>query len=166
MSYPSKTSGERLTAAQRRSQALALRRQGETLKTIAGELGCGVTRVHQYVAAELQKLNEQAGEDARLMRKLEAERLDRATTGIWPKVIRGDLLAIDRLIKIMERRAKLFGLDGPTKTAATDNYGDNPPRGGVVLVPAPAGSVEEWVQQVQEERDSRNDAGADDPALH
>ena len=144
MNHPAKTAGERLTAAQKKARTLELRQQGETLATIAGELGCGVTRVHQYIAGELQKLNQQSGEDARLMRTLEAERLDRLQVALWEKAEAGELRAVDRILKIMERRAKLFGLDGPTKVAATDPDGQEP-RARVVLVPAPAGSVEEWV---------------------
>ena len=33
---------------------------------------------------------------------------------------------MDRLLKISERRARLMGLDAPTKTALTDPSGDKP----------------------------------------
>ena len=36
------------------------------------------------------------------------------------------LAAMDRLLKISERRARLMGLDAPTKTALTDPSGDKP----------------------------------------
>ena len=36
------------------------------------------------------------------------------------------LAAMDRLLKIGERRARLLGLDAPTKTALTDPSGDKP----------------------------------------
>lgn len=36
------------------------------------------------------------------------------------------LAAMDRLLKISERRARLLGLDAPTKTALTDPSGDKP----------------------------------------
>lgn len=39
---------------------------------------------------------------------------------LWPRVLKGDYLAMDRAIKLMERRAKLLGLDAPTKSEATD----------------------------------------------
>lgn len=37
--------------------------------------------------------------------------------GIWPKVPAGDLGAIDRLVRLLERRAKLLGLDAPVDVA-------------------------------------------------
>ena len=46
---------------------------------------------------------------------LELARLDVAQRAIWKKVVKGDLAAIDRLLKIMQRRAKLIGLDAPVK---------------------------------------------------
>jgi len=38
-------------------------------------------------------------------------RLDRALNAIWEPVQKGQYQAIDRLVKILERRAKLLGLD-------------------------------------------------------
>ena len=153
------TIGEKLTAAQKKARALELRQQGSTFAEIASHCGCGVTRAYQYVDGELRKLAKQSEESATLLRTLESERLDRLQASIWEQAEAGELRAVDRIIKIMERRAKLFGLDGPTKVAAMDPDGQDT-RASVVLVPAPAGSVEEWVQQVQEEQ------SADDPAIH
>ena len=48
--------------------------------------------------------------------QLESHRLDRAINAIWDKVADGDLNAIDRALKIMERRARLLGLDTPSVT--------------------------------------------------
>ena len=36
---------------------------------------------------------------------------------IWPAALAGDLFAIDRVLKVMSRRAKLLGLDQPKKVA-------------------------------------------------
>jgi len=44
---------------------------------------------------------------------LELSRLDRALYAIWGDVISGKLPAIDRFLKISERRSKLLGLDKP-----------------------------------------------------
>ena len=54
-------------------------------------------RVHQEPAFEI--------------RKLEAERLDRLQLSFWQKAIGGDGRALDRVLRIMERRANLLGLD-------------------------------------------------------
>jgi hypothetical protein len=45
------------------------------------------------------------------LRALENARLDRLQTVLWPPAMRGDLKAIDRLLRLFERRAKLNGLD-------------------------------------------------------
>lgn len=49
------------------------------------------------------------------LRLVENARLDRATTAIWNKVLEGDLKAIDSYLKIADRRARMNGLDAPTK---------------------------------------------------
>lgn len=46
-------------------------------------------------------------------------RLERAEAAIWTQIEGGKLLAIDRLLAIMERRAKLLGLDAPSKVDIT-----------------------------------------------
>jgi len=43
--------------------------------------------------------------------QLELERLDAMQAAIWDDAMNGHLGAIDRVLKIMERRAKLLGLD-------------------------------------------------------
>jgi hypothetical protein len=43
---------------------------------------------------------------------VENHRLDRALNAIWPLVLQGNLPAIDRFIRLSERRAALLGLDG------------------------------------------------------
>ena len=48
--------------------------------------------------------------------QLESHRLDRAINAIWDKVQTGDLGTLDRMLKIMERRARLLGLDTPSVT--------------------------------------------------
>lgn len=45
------------------------------------------------------------------MRQIELQRLDRVFLVAWRQALGGDLQAIDRVLKIQERRAKLYGLD-------------------------------------------------------
>jgi len=44
-------------------------------------------------------------------REVELTRLDQMTRAIWPAVLRGDLLAMDRALKIMNHRMRLLGLN-------------------------------------------------------
>lgn len=56
-------------------------------------------------------------EPADELRSLELERLDRLLLGVWSQAAKGNQGAVDRALKIMERRARLLGLDAPTKQA-------------------------------------------------
>lgn len=49
------------------------------------------------------------------VRTLELERLDKFLLALWDKIEQGDPIAIDRGLKIMDRRAKYLGLDAPIK---------------------------------------------------
>jgi hypothetical protein len=51
------------------------------------------------------------GNPAKELRDLEAARLDRLQEQPWLQAVQGNLAAIDRCLRIMERRAKLLGLD-------------------------------------------------------
>ena len=62
-------------------------------------------------------------EPADELRTLELERLDRLLLGVWGQAAKGNQGAVDRALKIMERRARLLGLDAPTKVQQ-ENVGD------------------------------------------
>jgi hypothetical protein len=57
---------------------------------------------------------------------MELERLDRLFAAVWPLAIAGDLAAVDRVLKIMARRAKMEGFDKETVKLIGDK--DNPLR--------------------------------------
>lgn len=60
------------------------------------------------------------------MRELHRLRLETALQSIWPKVIKGDFEAIKVMLKILERDAKLFGIDAPIKAELeVTNYDGN-----------------------------------------
>lgn len=112
--------GQSEQAAERRVEALKRRIAGGSYRAIARELGVSEAQAFRDVQAELDKLAQQAQEEASRLRVLELRRLDemliRLSPMLYPKS--GDnvnLGAIDRALKIMERRAKLLGLDAPTQ---------------------------------------------------
>jgi hypothetical protein len=109
----SSTSGDIVTGATHRLQALRLRKEVYTYDAIGTRLGISRQRAHQLVTEELHKLREEASEVAEDVRQLELERLDAMVRILAPKVKRADLGAIQTVLKIMERRAKLLGLDAP-----------------------------------------------------
>jgi len=52
---------------------------------------------------------------------LELERLDVMLLALWRRVQNGDERAIDRALKIEERRAKLLGLDAPIRAVTLED---------------------------------------------
>jgi hypothetical protein len=104
----------KVTSLERKLQALELRKAGASYRTIAERLGyASASGAHKAVASALKAtLREPAGE----VRTLELERLDAALLAIWRRVQNGDDRAIDRLLRIMERRARMLGLDATPAT--------------------------------------------------
>jgi hypothetical protein len=109
----SSTSGDIVTGATHRLQALRLRKEGYTYDAIGTALGISRQRAHQLVTEELAKLRAEVAEEALEVRQLELERLDAMLRILARKVKRADLDAIQTVLKVMERRAKLLGLDAP-----------------------------------------------------
>ena len=106
-----KSSANHLTAAERQRRALELRRSGCTLQEIANELGyAGPSGARRAIETAIEKT---LCHEARALRVLESERLDRLQHGLWPKAEQGDIKAVEAVLKIMSRRAKLLNLDAP-----------------------------------------------------
>jgi hypothetical protein len=68
---------------------------------------------------ELDRLNSIRTERAEQLQRLEIERLDQLLASVWLKAKAGNFSAIDRVLQIMQRRAKLLGLDLADKHPAT-----------------------------------------------
>lgn len=113
-----KTSAAGIDQAERVARALDLRRQGWSFGEIAAELGWESRQA--AFAAVSKALQETVSEPAAEVRTLELMRLDRLEKLLWPRAEAGDPKAVDRLLKVQERRARLLGLDAPTKLANAD----------------------------------------------
>jgi len=100
--------------ADKERQALELRRAGATYDEIAQAIGYA-TAQGAYLAYNraLKRALLEAGADE--VREMELDRLDRLQRAYWPKALGGDGKAADRVLKIMEHRAKYLGLYQPTK---------------------------------------------------
>jgi hypothetical protein len=96
------------TVWQKRFRALELRKAGFTYQAIGTELGVSHGHACQYVQAALK---ESIREPAEAVRHLEVERLDALWNKCWPKIMAGDLKAVDVALRIMQRRSALMGLD-------------------------------------------------------
>lgn len=141
MARPTKV--QRPAIAQRRARAAELRTQGQPWQAIADELGYKTAGAAcQDVSRALEQAVIQQNRNVDLMRQEELQALDTLlrqawtvlnrehVTVSWGKVIYDEatgekllddgpvLQAIDRILKIRERRAKLLGLDAPMKVEA------------------------------------------------
>ena len=112
-----KDTNKALELQHRKKEALQLRLEGKTYTEIAEHMGKSVSTVHGYVTGSLAEVTK---EDAQQLRDVEAARLDALQHAIWDKAIDGDLSAIDRVIKIIDRRARLLGLDAPQQVAVNN----------------------------------------------
>jgi hypothetical protein len=98
-----------------RKSALDLRITGMSYRAIAAQRGCSVGKAYEDVSTALAKLKAECAEKAEEVRKLELDRIDVMLKGIWPDAENGDARKIETELKLMERRAKLLGIDAPTK---------------------------------------------------
>lgn len=112
-----KTDKRTVTAAMRRQEAFTLRMTGATYRAIGDRVGISPQACHGLIKRELAKLTKQTEQDATVLRALELERLDAMTQALWKTAMTGDCQAVDRLLRISERRSRLLGLDAPLKTA-------------------------------------------------
>jgi transcriptional regulator len=105
----SKTSKDRINARERQGKALEMRKAGYTYQVIADNLGYyDRAAAEKAVRRALERITE---EPAKEVLKLELERLDAMLTQLWNKVGSGKIEAFDRVLKIMDRRARYLGLD-------------------------------------------------------
>ncbi len=105
----SPTSPHRLKVRERALQALEMRKAGATFEVIAGQLRYS-SKADAYKAV-MRFLDKQADEAAEPLRRLEVERCDKLQLAVWADAVGGNLKAIETVLHIMERRARLLGLD-------------------------------------------------------
>lgn len=135
-----------LQGAERDREACRLRARRHTYQQISDMLGYGSSgNAHRAVQRTLASIPRDAAED---LVRLELDQLDMMTTAVLevleanhyvvsqgrliylgddPQPLADDapvLAAVDRLLKIQERRARLLGLDQPTKSTVTHAAAD------------------------------------------
>lgn len=107
----SKTSESRIAAVERQRQALELRKAGMTYQGIADRLGySSVSGCYKAIRSALFAVIKEPAEE---VLTLELQRLDDMLAGLWVDARKGNVLKVDRVLKIMTRRAELLGLDAP-----------------------------------------------------
>ena len=106
----------RLTAAQKRNQAMSLRLKGLTFREIGEQMGISKQHANEYVQQALAETLKERQELADEVRQLTKERLDALLSAHWEKALAGSKESSELALKLIDRQAKLFGLDAPTKT--------------------------------------------------
>jgi hypothetical protein len=112
----SKNPPEKLRALDFERKAMDLRMAGWSYYAIGAKLGKTTTGAWAAVDRAVMKAEKLIAEDAKKLRAIEVARLDEVHASKWPDAMRGDNKSIEIVLKIMERRSKLQGLDAPTKT--------------------------------------------------
>jgi len=109
----SKASVQTLRGRQREIACLELRMAGLTYRAIAAKLGISKSGAYHAVMRALRRLNEKSAEATAEVRTLEMQRLDDLLETLWP--YRHKPTYVDRILRVMERRARLLGLDAPER---------------------------------------------------
>jgi len=107
---------QRAATAERRSKAVAMRLAGMDYDTIVIRLGYSdrgaackdITRALEANVAEQNRTVD-------VLRQAELQRLDRLQAGMWTAAAGGDSRAVETVLRIIDRRCKLLGLDAPVR---------------------------------------------------
>ena len=94
-------------------KVLELRRAGLTWQRIAEETGyADHTGAYAAYKRAIKRTMQQPADE---LREQELDRIDRLQLAAWPNAMKGSERAILAIVRLMERRAKLLGLDAPTR---------------------------------------------------
>lgn len=108
---------KKLKASVRRLKALELRKEGKSYQEIANVLNSSFAQVYTDIGTVLRKeIEKRTKTQLNQVVQLEIERLDALFEKAWKEIKNGNVVAIDKALKIMERRAKYLGLDAPAKS--------------------------------------------------
>lgn len=119
-----RASARKLYLAQRREKAVEWRVKGLDYRAIAEKMveewaPYDYTKAQRDCVAAIMAIADRANESARMALPLELMRLDAMLAELWDK--RADPRVADSILRISERRAKLLGLDAPTRTDITSD---------------------------------------------
>jgi len=103
-------------------KCVELRKAGATWQAIADQLGYA-NRGNAYRAFQAV-MKEYPREDVETWRNIISDRYDAMIRALWPDVLRGKLLAVDRVSRILEAQAKLHGANRPEKIEITPGETD------------------------------------------
>lgn len=109
----------RASGAANKKTAFQLRVEGHSFLAIGQRLGITRQAAFDAVERELKAVAAETRNLAAQTLEVELSRLDFVLQSLTPKVIKGDPKAAMAFLKAQERRAKLLGLDAPTRADTT-----------------------------------------------
>ncbi len=130
-------------------KAIALRCTGATYRAIAKALSVSVSTAHDLVSKAIVERREQKAQRTDELVELELERCDQLQRALAKKASEGNERAVMATLKIMDRRAKLLGLDAAPKFELTG------PGGGPLNVSGPRLFVPKLETESEDEVDDR-----------
>ena len=83
-----------------------------------------IARVSEDIGRALKARAQQMNEGAEQLRTIQDARIERLIAGVWRKALDGDPKAIDQVLKLLDRQAKLHGIDAPVRTELVDKDGE------------------------------------------
>jgi transposase len=119
-----KNSKDNLLARQREREALTYRLGGMKLWEIAQKLGVTEAGVSKMLSRTLDATSKEISEKAEELRAVQLERTEMMIRGLWSKAMVGDEKAVDTIRKLLERQARLLGIDAPERKEITGKDGE------------------------------------------
>jgi hypothetical protein len=119
----------KIDTKRRRKLVLKLRKEGLLYREIAGRVreqfgadelpnGYDAAYVGKDLRRALQNVESDLETEARDMLRMELRRLNELQAAMWSKAMQGEEGAVDRILNVMQRRAKYLGLDEPDEIRA------------------------------------------------
>jgi hypothetical protein len=119
----------KIDTKRRRKLVLKLRKEGLLYREIAERVreqfsedelpkGFDASYVGQDLRRALQNVESDLETEARDMLRMELRRLNELQAAMWSKAMQGEESAVDRILNVMQRRAKYLGLDEPDEIRA------------------------------------------------
>lgn len=116
------TRPEDIARRERDLKCVELRKAGVAWQAIADQLGYA-SPGHAYERF-MVVMRDYPREDVETVRNMISDRHEAALRALWPDVLRGKWLAIDRTTRILEALAKLHGANRPEKIEITQGESD------------------------------------------
>jgi len=112
MTTSTKRNAVMLQSAAKRAEIIDLRMAGHTLEAIAAKVGLGSSQAVRYHIDAWLSEQRPSSEQTEELRQFQARQIDSLATRLEARVESDDYLAVtDRLVKLMDRKARLMGLD-------------------------------------------------------